>query len=144
MYVEESLLWGAFRNVIDPPLQVKSSKDIVVDKLEEIPLINYLQSAVGRDLYGNKLNSSQREEKFAIGLNQGVNAFENAYAMAGIKYDTKMVKQAERQLNMTVTQKAAFQREIELDKLTHGKPNYDNFSYADLLDLGREVMKWNK
>ncbi|MDR1203324.1 MAG: hypothetical protein LBL58_17075 [Tannerellaceae bacterium] len=68
IWVKESLLWQAFGNVIDPPLKVDSPKDTVIKKLEEIPLTNYLQAAIGRDLYGNQLSSTQRLDKLGIAL----------------------------------------------------------------------------
>jgi RHS repeat-associated protein len=144
MWVDESLLWQVFGNVIDPPAQVKSAKEVVVEQLETIPLTNYLEAAFGKDLYGNSLNTDQRLDKVAVGLEIGLDAMTNAYVMAGLKYDIKMVDQASKALNMSKRQTAAFKAEIEDIKHGEGRSNNYTFEWKRLLEIGREVMQWTK
>ena len=55
-----------------------------VGVLENIPITNYLQAAIGYDLYGNKLTFDDRMYKLNTGLGQSVEALIGCTMMNGI------------------------------------------------------------
>lgn len=81
MRIDDSLIIKYFGiNFYEPP-----SKSLIDPMLETIPIVNYGQAALGRNLDGKQLTSAQRSEKLATGLNQSVDALESAAIMSGIR-----------------------------------------------------------
>jgi len=86
MYVDRALLMNAFRQVYQPPAVVSSPREVVAGILETIPLTNYLQAAIGRDLAtGNFLDTEQRLESLNTALEQSAEGIINAYVMGGVR-----------------------------------------------------------
>ena len=60
--------------------------------------------------------------------------------MCAKKRDIKQVNQAAKQLDMPPEVRRAFGDYIE--ELKHGIPNNKNFSFQELLEIGKEVKRW--
>ena len=93
MYVDRALLMNAFRQVYQPPAVVSSPREVVAGILETIPLTNYLQAAIGRDLAtGNFLDTEQRLERLNSALEQSTEALIYANVMGSVRTTGPVVR----------------------------------------------------
>ena len=60
--------------------------------------------------------------------------------MCAKKRDIQQVDQAAKQLNMSPEERAEFGDYIE--ELKHGIPNNKNFTFKELLEIGKQVLEW--